>query len=201
MAAVDRLPMDIRIRNSFSHNTRFDDVPGDIVSFFMVRNPWQWYVSSYEFAQQFPDKSPGHVGQPFCDFLDMALNKKVQRFVSLPVGQQSNYFLNYSYPRRTLRVLRKGWKVLQRGGVKLLDPAMLPPSKVRAFRLEDGLEAVVKFVAMEFGQELHLPKEWVHQTTKRELAYYYSADLLEKVATKESLLIRKFGYTPPPLGS
>ncbi len=151
--------------------------------FFLVRNPWDYYVSQYEYGRS--QKEHGYVWEAnnfsFDDFCKFLCSFPIEGFRDLDsVGYQSKYFFNFSYTFEE---------------IERLDIENPPPSIVKVYRLEDGLESVVGDLNSKFNLSLQLPSKRFNSSPRRPYREYYSESTRQLIADTERVLIKRFNYS------
>jgi hypothetical protein len=176
---------DLRPRLSGAHRTLPQDFRDtEKYKFFVVRNPWDYLVSHWEFTKQKPPKDyfkEKALSLSFSDYVEwlcvtpVTQAHKSEEWRHVPdIGFQSQFYLNYLYGPK--------------GDQK--DPS------VHVFCLEDGIENILRQVGKDTKARIIYKETRVRTSKRKPYREYYkdNDDLIELVRKYEKPIIDEFDY-------
>jgi len=210
-ACRNHLPPDWIVHESLTHAglARLPAEYAQLPKICFIRNPWEWYVSYYEFTRQFwldrPDQAPTGKGHDWSVFFDQGRNDfrdTVSAMCSPPEGG-----------RRWALAMRE-WDVdyltatfsLVTGRVPAETPADSPlRAPLSNGNLEIGRYESLRDDLLGFldRNEIRAPEEFLetirmgaprHQSQRRPYHEYYDDELRDLVGSKAHVIVDEFGY-------
>lgn len=165
--------------------------------FVFVRNPWDYFVSQWEFANQFTTSGYHDVVQDltFEDFL-WKFGRDVPRATpKTGFGMQTNWLLHYGAPRETIRSLS-----LEYPSVKTLG--VIDRSRIQVAKIEDGIDQFSEWLGAITGRKMpkvtSVIEQKVHATKRMHTEHYYSSSSCAYVRFIEGPIIELFNYLDGP---
>lgn len=160
-----------------------------IYKFFIVRNPWDYLVSHYEFGKQKDSKDifkKRAIELNFSNFVRWLCEDPpsggflmTQNWRRTPnVGYQSHFYYNFLYSTKDAQ--DKNQK----------------DSSVRVFRFEEGVENIFKKIGKDIGIDLGYEEYHVRATKRKPYKDYYknNDELVELIGKAEKVIINEYGY-------
>lgn len=162
-------------------------------SFFIVRNPWDYFVSQYEYGKQANDSGFKYQARnlKFKDFILYLCNQNYGQFINPPlIGYQSRFYFNFSYSREELNS-----HLSPKVDIDFFKDNKFPESPVKVYKIEDKMTNIIKDLNETYGIEMKYDGGInSHQTKRKPYQEYYDEETIKIVANNEKPIIDKFGY-------